>query len=74
MVIALRINAVGPCVSLPWAGEIVPSAKVSPANRPSGVAPVKAPPGAWAVMDIPVGLVDPPQAVGNVIAVSAQNL
>ena len=31
-------------MSLPWAGETVPSDKVVPANLPSGVAPMMVPP------------------------------
>ena len=71
---ALLMAPVGPRVSFDWAGDIEPSASVSPASLPSGVAPVSAPPGACAVIEMAVGLTFPPQTLGNVPEVSAQNL
>jgi len=41
---ALLSIAVGPFVSIPWAGETVPSDSVVPAYLPSGVAPIIDPP------------------------------
>ena len=73
MVMALRMSAVGPCVSLPCAADIVPSARFSPAYLPSGVAPVNAPPGPYDVIEMPAGFIVPPKIVGNVTDVSAQN-
>src|SRR5512137_1509385 len=50
---ALLSIAVGPWVSCPWAGDTVPSDKVVPASRPSGVAPIIDPPANIDDIDAP---------------------
>ena len=61
MLKALLRTAVGPRVSLPRIGDMEPSARTSPLYLPSGVAPVKAPPGHWAEIEIPEALNVPPR-------------
>ena len=55
-------------------GLMVPSARSSPALRPSGVAPVSRPPGWWLVMEMPQGTVVPPVMVGMVGTKSVKSL